>query len=149
MKRMILIILACLMLCACTAQTVCPPPESILYLGGAPILDQFKIEGGPGTGFNNTDLDIVIWIPGNFMNECFHAVCVGVYEDGTQDTVFTEAELTPNGYFGIGKEIYGKYTQLTLYLDYSWNGTLMSQRIVDLLTGEEHSSVTKEFGISK
>ena len=145
MKQLALLLALVFCLSACTAAPAVPP-ESILYLGGAPILERFTVDGGPGAGVNGTDLDIVLLIPPNYESEGFHAVCIGYYEDGTQKTIFTEADLTPESYYVINKETYKDFTRLSLCLDYTWNGTLMSMRVIDLLTLEEHSSVITEFG---
>lgn len=147
MKRIavLLALVLCLSACSAAAQTPPCPPESILYLGGAHILERFTVSGGPGDGVDGTS--IVIQVPPVYEKEGFHAMCVGYHEDGSQETIFTEEDLTPESYYVIEKETYQKFQRLSLCLDYTWYGTLMSMRIVELLTGEEHSSVATEFDV--
>ena len=147
MKRLCLLLalVLCLSACTTTAQEPPCPPESILYLGGAPILDEFQIEGGPSDPEGGTS--IVIRSPVKLEKEGFHFAVVGFYEDETQVMVFSDEDIAPMNYYVISEEEYRDYTKLILFLDYTWYGTLMSQRIVDLLTGEDQSSVTKEFDI--
>ena len=147
MKRIAVLLTLVLCLSACSAAAQIPPcpPESILYLGGAPILDEFQIEGGPSDPDGGTS--IVIRSPVKLEKEGFHFAVVGFYEDETQVIIFSDEDIAPMNYYVISEEEYRDYTKLILFLDYTWDGTLMSQRIVDLLTGEDQSSVTKEFDI--
>lgn len=147
MKRIAVLLTLVLCLSACSAAAQIPPcpPESILYLGGAPILDEFQIEGGPSDPDGGSS--IVIRSPVKLEKEGFHFAVVGFYEDETQVIIFSDEDIAPMNYYVISEEEYRDYTKLILFLDYTWDGTLMSQRIVDLLTGEDQSSVTKEFDI--
>lgn len=148
MKVWILIIVLCVVFSACTTQaenTVshASPPESILYLGGAAILDEFEIKGGPGA-FDGTT-QIIIRTPTKLEKEGLHFAVIGITEDGTQETLFTESDVVAASYFTIGEEVYCDYVELTLFMDYTWNGILMSMRTINLLTLEEQSSVLQEF----
>ena len=147
-KLAIFIIVLCILFSACSIQSDVnsPPPESILYLGGAAILDEFHIEGGPGDPDGASD--IIIRTPIKLEQEGFHFAVIGVTEDETQETIYTEDDITPASYLVIDEEIYCDYVKLTLFIDYSWNGTLMSMRIVNLLTLEEQSSVATEFDLN-
>ena len=147
LKRISFLLIAlCMMISACAvsepAQT---PPESILYLGGAAILDGFSIEGGPSS--QDGRKSIVILSPPDLEKECFHLAIIGTKEDGTRDTLYTEADILPLTYYVIEEEAYRSYVELMLYMDYSWNGIRMSTRNVNLLTMEEFSSVATEFDL--
>ena len=151
-KRIPLLLIAlCMMISACTisepvSDNAQLPPEGILYLGGAAILDDFSIEGGPGS--NDGEKSIVIRTPINLEKECFHLAIIGTMEDGTQDTLFTEADILPLSYYVIEEETYRSYVELMLYMDYTWNGIRMSTRNINLLTLEEFSSVSTEFDLA-
>ena len=143
MKRLALLLAVILLLTGCSSSSQKSPPESILYLGGAAILEEFEIDGGPGA--SNGMSSILIRIPVTLEMEGFHFAVIGITPDGTQDIIYTKNDLVPASYLPIGKEIYGDYAKLTLFMDYSWNGALMSMRTVNLLTLEEQSSIAKEF----
>ena len=149
MKRLALLLVLILFLSACSPSAQEPPcpPESILFLGGAAILNEFHIEGGPGDPDRGSS--IVIRTPIKLEKEGFHFAVVGFTEDEKQDVLFTEADIAPMSYFVINEEQYRDYAKLVLFLDYSWYGTLLSMRTVDLLTLEEQSSVAKEFDLGK
>lgn len=149
MKKLICFFLFFCMLfsaCAPAAEVIPAPPESILYLGGAVTLHQFEVVGGPGDPTGGSE--IIFRTPIVLEKEGFHLAVVGTTEDDKQDILFTEADIVPQNYYAITEEQYSKYSSLILYLDYTWYGTLMSQRIVDLLTLEELSSVKSEFHLN-
>lgn len=152
-KKISLLLLISLLLCACGAETTPTteaeavlPPREILYLGGAHILEQFTVTGGPGS--TDGQDTIVIMITPNLVMDGFHLAIAGFYEDGSQDVLVTERDIEPAQYYTIEKDTYSAYSELILYLDYTWNGDLMSQRIVNLLTLEDWSSVRQELGLT-
>lgn len=147
-KRFLFLLIAlCMLLSACAvSEPAQMPPESILYLGGAAILDGFSIEGGPSS--QDGGKSIVILSPSDLEKECFHLAVIGTREDGTQDTLFTDADILPLNYYVIEEETYRSYVELMLYMDYSWNEIRMSTRNVNLLTLEEFSSVETEFDLA-
>lgn len=53
-----------------------------------------------------------------------------------QEDLLLHETLTP-GYYTIPKDIYQKYESMTLNLDYSWQGEMMSTRVIDLFTHED------------
>ena len=150
-RNLFLLIALCIMISACTvsepvSDSVQMPPESILYLGGAAILDGFSIEGGPSS--HDGMKSIVILSPPDLEKECLTLAIIGTTEDGTQDILFTEADILPSNYYVIEEETYRSYVELMLWMDYSWNGIRMSTRNVNLFTLEEFSSVATEFNLA-
>lgn len=148
-RIVVFFLLLCMLFSACApaAEVIPAPPESILYLGGAVTLHQFEVVGGPGDPERCSV--ILIRTPIVLEKEGFHLAVVGTTEDDEQDILFTEADIVPENYYAITEEQYSKYSSLILYLDYTWYGTLMSQRIVNLLTLEELSSVESEFRLNR
>lgn len=120
------------------------PPEDILYLGGAPILNKFSADGGPSS--ENVNGEIIIFVPFQLVTEGFNGVVLGTKADGTQENLRSTDDFKPGTYLTITKEEYAPYTRLIMMLDYSWHGTLLSMRTIDLYTLEEQSSIIQEFG---
>lgn len=109
-------------------------------------MEQFTVTGGPGS--TDGQDAIVIMITPNLVMDGFHLTIAGFYDDGSQDVLVTERDIEPAQYYTIEKDTYSAYSELILYLDYTWNGDLMSQRIVNLLTLEDWSSVRQELGLT-
>lgn len=114
------------------------PPKELWYLGGAPILDEFYTTGGPEgpeepRGVPTT---IVIYVPLNLVQDGFSAGILGITADGELEDLLLHETLTP-GYYTIPKDVYEKYESMTLNLDYSWQGEMMSTRVIDLFTHED------------
>ena len=115
-----------------------PPPKELWYLGGAPILDEFYTTGGPEgpeepRGVPTT---IVIYVPLNLVQDGFSAGILGITADGELEDLLLHETLTP-GYYTIPKDVYEKYESMTLSLSYSWQGEMMSMRVIDLFTHED------------
>ena len=56
------------------------------------------------------------------------------------DLCFTDSmEIAPSSARGytIPKDVYEKYESMTLSLSYSWQGEMMSMRVIDLFTHED------------
>lgn len=114
------------------------PPKELWYLGGAPILDEFYTTGGPEgpeepRGVPTT---IVIYVPLNLVQDGFSAGILGITADGELEDLLLHETLTP-GYYTIPKDVYEKYESMTLSLSYSWQGEMMSMRVIDLFTHED------------
>ena len=114
------------------------PPKELWYLGGAPILDEFYTTGGPEgpeepRGVPTT---IVIYVPLNLVQDGFSAGILGITADGELEDLLLHETLTP-GYYTIPKDVYEKYESMTLNLSYSWQGEMMSMRVIDLFTHED------------
>ena len=88
------------------------PPKELWYLGGAPILDDFSTSGGPEEPDG---------VP---------------TADGEQEDLLLHKTL-PAGHYTIPKDVYEKYESMTLSLSYSWQGEMMSMRVIDLFTHED------------
>lgn len=154
-KTIAVIALLCVILCACspnadntTDPSTSPlrscPPESLLYLGGAAILNEFTVTGGPSDAGGQKD--IVVYVPSTLVMDGFHFAVVGETNDGTRTIMITQDVLTPGSYFVIEQEQFADFDTFSMTMDYSWEGTLMSMRNINLLTLEEASSVSQEFG---
>ncbi len=112
------------------------PPKELWYLGGAPILSNFSTSGGTvePTGMQT---DIVVYVPLNLVQDGFLASILGTTADGKQENLLLHEALTPGEYYSISHDIYQKYESLTLHLTYSWQGEMMSMRVIDLFTHED------------
>ena len=99
------------------------PPKELWYLGGAPILDDFSTSGGPEEP-DGVPTTIVIYVPLNLV------------QDGEQEDLLLHKTL-PAGHYTIPKDVYEKYESMTLSLSYSWQGEMMSMRVIDLFTHED------------
>lgn len=121
------------------------PPEEILYLGGASILNKFSVYGGPYS--ESANKEIIIFVPFQLIKEGFNGVVMGIKEDGTQDNLLQTDDFEPGTYITLTKEEYAPYSRLILMLDYSWAGTLMSMRTIDLYTLDEQSSISNELNL--
>ena len=115
-----------------------PPPKELWYLGGAPILDEFYTTGGPEgpeepRGVPTT---IVIYVPLNLVQDGFSAGILAETADGEQEDLLLHKTL-PAGHYTIPKDVYEKYESMTLSLSYSWQGEMMSMRVIDLFTHED------------
>lgn len=110
------------------------PPRELWYLGGAPILDGFQVVSTPG---EDRQLDIVLFIPFDFVEEGFFCDAQGETRDGQVVHLLEGVTFTPGSYHGIPWEACQELDSLVLSLTYSWDGTVLSSRYLDLLTGEE------------
>lgn len=153
-KTIAVIALLCVILCACspnadntTDPSTSPlrscPPESLLYLGGAAILNEFTVTGGPSDAGGQKD--IVVFVPFTLVKDGFYFAIVGEKDDGTQTILATQDDLEPGSYLKITEDQYTDFDSFSLTMDYTWEGTLMSMRTINLFTMEEQSSVTQEF----
>ena len=111
------------------------PPKELWYLGGAPILDEFYTTGGPEEP-RGVPTTIVIYVPLNLVQDGFSAGILGITADGELEDLLLHETLTP-GYYTIPKDVYEKYESMTLSLSYSWQGEMMSMRVIDLFTHED------------
>lgn len=112
-----------------------PPPKELWYLGGAPILDDFSTSGGPEEP-DGVPTTIVVYVPLNLVQDGFSAGIIAETADGEQEDLLLHKTL-PTGYYTISEDIYQKYESMTLNLSYSWQGELMSMRVIDLFTHED------------
>lgn len=111
------------------------PPKELWYLGGAPILDDFSTSGGPAEP-DGVPTTIVVYVPLNLVQDGFSAGIIAETADGEQEDLLLHKTL-PTGYYTISEDIYQKYESMTLNLSYSWQGELMSMRVIDLFTHED------------
>ena len=111
------------------------PPKELWYLGGAPILDDFSTSGGPEDP-SGVPTTITVYVPLNLVQDGFSAGILAETAGGEQEDLLLHETLTP-GYYTIPKDIYQKYESMTLNLDYSWQGEMMSTRVIDLFTHED------------
>ncbi len=112
------------------------PPKTLWHLGGAPILADFSTSGGTvePTGVQT---DIVIYVPMNLVKDGFYAYITGTTPDGEQEDLAHNDALTPGSYYVISSDTWQKYDSLILHVGYSWQGELMSMRVIDLFTHED------------
>lgn len=111
------------------------PPKELWYLGGAPFLDDFYTSGGPAEP-DSVPTSIVIYVPLNLVQDGFSAGILAETADGEQEDLLLHKTL-PTGYYTIPKDVYEKYESMTLNLSYSWQGEMMSMRVIDLFTHED------------
>lgn len=111
------------------------PPKELWYLGGAPILDDFSTSGGPEEP-DGVPTTIVIYVPLNLVQGGFSAGILAETADGEQEDLLLHKTL-PAGHYTIPKDVYEKYESMTLSLRYSWQGEMMSMRVIDLFTHED------------
>ena len=111
------------------------PPKELWYLGGAPILDDFSTSGGPEDP-SGVPTTLTVYVPLNLVQDGFSAGILAETAGGEQEDLLLHETLTP-GYYTIPKDIYQKYESMTLNLDYSWQGEMMSTRVIDLFTHED------------
>ena len=111
------------------------PPKELWYLGGAPILDDFSTSGGPEEP-DGVPTTIVIYVPLNLVQDGFSAGILAETADGEQEDLLLHKTL-PAGHYTIPKDVYEKYESMTLSLSYSWQGEMMSMRVIDLFTHED------------
>ena len=111
------------------------PPKELWYLGGAPILDDFSTSGGPEEP-DGVPTTIVVYVPLNLVHDGFSAGIIAETADGEQEDLLLHKTL-PTGYYTISEDIYQKYESMTLNLSYSWQGEMMSMRVIDLFTHED------------
>ena len=111
------------------------PPKELWYLGGAPILDDFSTSGGPEDP-SGVPTTLTVYVPLNLVQDGFSAGILAETAGGEQEDLLLHETLTP-GYYTIPKDIYQKYESMTLNLDYSWQGEMMSMRVIDLFTHED------------
>lgn len=153
--RLLCLVLILLLSLGCSSQTqetsvpetvkssqACPP-ESLLYLGGAAILNDFSVTGGPSDAGGQKD--IVVFVPFTLVKDGFYFSIVGEKDDGSQTILATQDDLEPGSYLKITEDQYTDFDSFSLTMDYTWEGTLMSMRTINLFTMEEQSSVTQEF----
>lgn len=133
MKRIsaiILLIFFTLALHGCGSSGSAPPRE-LWYLGGAPILEAFSTSGAAAKPSGDLT-DIVIFVPFQLVQDGFSASILGTTKEGTQDNLLESKELTPGEYYVVSSDTYRKYESLSLHLTYSWDGQVMSMRVIDL-----------------
>ena len=111
------------------------PPKELWYLGGAPILDDFSTSGGPEDP-SGVPTTLTVYVPLNLVQDGFSAGILAETAGGEQEDLLLHETLTP-GYYTIPKDVYEKYESMTLNLDYSWQGEMMSTRVIDLFTHED------------
>mgnify|MGYP004641790275 FL=1 len=111
------------------------PPKELWYLGGAPLLDDFSTSGGPEEP-DGVPTTIVIYVPLNLVQDGFSAGILAETADGEQEDLLLHKTL-PAGHYTIPKDVYEKYESMTLSLSYSWQGEMMSMRVIDLFTHED------------
>ena len=111
------------------------PPKELWYLGGAPILDDFSTSGGPEDP-SGVPTTLTVYVPLNLVQDGFSAGILAETAGGEQEDLLLHETLTP-GYYTIPKDIYQKYESMTLNLSYSWQGEMMSTRVIDLFTHED------------
>lgn len=134
MKKFIAVLMVAILslsLVGCGKQETAPPRE-LWYLGGASILDGFEVTACASEGSG----DIVLFIPFDFVAEGFRASTV---QDSKEEQVnlLKDVTFSPGSYYAIPEEAYQGMDTLYLHLEYSWEGTTLSQRWIDLFTGEE------------
>lgn len=148
MRKCFIILLTAILLCGSLAACApkegfqSPPPKSIVYLGGASILNQFSVTGGPGDPSGQKD--IVVSVPSTLVMDGFHFAIVGEMNNGAQTILVTEEDLEPGSYLTITEEEYADYDTFSLTMDYTWEDTLMSMRNINLLSMEDVSSLSQE-----
>lgn len=117
------------------SQDASAPPQELWYLGGASILEGFDVTACPGEGSG----DIVLFIPFDFVAEGFHASTAQDSEEEQVD-LLKDVTFSPGSYYAIPEDAYQGMDTLYLYLEYSWEGTTLSRRWIDLFTGEDSVS---------
>lgn len=131
------LIIICIILfnCGCSKSDN-GPPKTLWYLGGAPILADFSISGGPEDGVG-MQTDIVIYVPLNLVTDGFTASILGVTQNGDEVNLLKDVSLVPGEYYVVSKETYQSYDKLSLHLTYGWEGQMMSMRVIDLFSHED------------
>lgn len=138
MKRLCFAALLVCFLCLLVgcSKSDCGPPEELLYLGGAPILNEFSTSGGSSEA-SGAQSDIIIFVPLNLVEDGFSASILGTAEDGAQINLLHGASLSPGEYYAISKDTYSNYDELSLHITYMWNGKMMSMRVIDLFSHKD------------
>lgn len=135
-QSLFLILIFAAAVTGCAKEEAAPaPPRQLWYLGGAPILADFSVSGGPADS-SAKPISITIYVPLNLVQDGFGAAILGTAPDGTQTNLLLEKTLEP-GYYNIEPEEYEAYESLTLHLSYHWAGEMLSMRVIDLFSQED------------
>lgn len=112
-------------------------PKDLIYMGGAPILYDFDIHGGPGD--DEPDTNIVIRVPLNFVDEGFFSAHLQAVDKDQKGRDLLEGKtFTPGEIYTIAPEVYQQYDAMVLTIQYSCPELgILSSRSIDLLTLED------------